>query len=60
VEDSRGEAFALSSIGNVYSSEGQQAKPLPIKLAALSLAKTADDPDMQGGIDTSLTSTLAG
>jgi len=54
VEDSRGQAFALSSIGRVYSSLHQQPRALPIKLAALSLAKAAGDPDLQGGIDTSL------
>jgi CHAT domain-containing protein len=54
VEDSRGQAFALSSIGRVYSSMGQPQKALPIKLAALSLAKTAGDPDLEGGIETSL------
>jgi CHAT domain-containing protein len=54
VEDARGEAFALSSIGRVYSEMGQYQRALPIKLAALSLAKTAADPDIQGGIDTSL------
>jgi len=54
VEDSRGQAFALSSIGRVYSSMGQQQKALPVKLAALSLAKAASDPDLEGGIETSL------
>jgi CHAT domain-containing protein len=54
VQDSRGEAFALSSIGRAYSSLHQPQRALPMKLAALSLAKTAGDPDIQGGIDTSL------
>jgi CHAT domain-containing protein len=54
VEDSRGEAFALSSIGRVYSSMGEQQKALPSKLAGLSLAKAAGDPDLEGGIETSL------
>ena len=54
VEDRRGEAFALSSIGRAYSDLGQQDKALPCKLAALSLAKAAGDPDLQGGIETSL------
>jgi len=54
VEDRRGEAFALGSIGAVYSDLGQYQKALPMKLAALSLAKTAGDPDLQGEIDTSL------
>jgi CHAT domain-containing protein len=54
VEDRRGEAFALSSIGNVYTLMGQQQRALPIKLAALSLAKDAGDPDLQGAIETRL------
>ena len=54
VEDRRGEAFALSSIGNIYSRMGQQQQALPIKMAALSLAKDGADPEIQGGIETSL------
>ena len=54
MEDTRGQAFALSSIGRVYSALHRQQKALPIKLAALSLAKAAGDLDIQGGIDTSL------
>jgi tetratricopeptide (TPR) repeat protein len=54
VEDRRGEAFALSSIGRVYSDLGQYQQALVCKLAALSLAKDAGDPDIQGGIETSL------
>jgi CHAT domain-containing protein/Tfp pilus assembly protein PilF len=53
-QDRRGEAFALSSIGRVYSRLGQQQTALPIKLAALRLAKDAGDPDIEGGIETSL------
>jgi CHAT domain-containing protein len=54
VQDTRGEAYVLNSIGRVYSDMGQPQKALPEKLAALSLAKAAGDPDMQGGIETSL------
>ena len=54
VEDRRGEAFALGSIGRVYSGQGEYQKALSAKLAALSLAKAAGDPDLRGGIDTSL------
>jgi len=53
VRETRGEALALSSIGMVYSNLGQPQKALANTLAALSLAKAAGDPDMQGGIDTS-------
>jgi CHAT domain-containing protein/tetratricopeptide (TPR) repeat protein len=53
-QDRRGEAFALSSIGRVYSRLGQQQTALPLKVAALRLAKDADDPDIEGGIETSL------
>ena len=48
VEDRRGQAFALVSIGAVYSDLRQYEKALPMKLAALSLAKTAGDPDHAG------------
>lgn len=53
-QDRRGEAFALASIGRVYSRLGQQQTGLPIKLAGLRLAKDAGDPDIEGGIETSL------
>jgi CHAT domain-containing protein len=54
VADRRGQAFALSTIGRVLSDQGKPDQALPQKLAALSLAKAADDPDLQGGIDASL------
>ena len=54
VQDRRGEAFALNSIGRVLSDQGKLDQALPQKLAALSLAKAAGDPDLQGGIDASL------
>ncbi len=54
VQNIRGEAYDLSSIGRIYSDLGQQQQALSEKLAGLSLAKTVGDPDMQGGIETSL------
>ena len=54
VEDRRGQAFALSSIGQVLSEQGKLDQALPQKLAALSLAKAAGDPDIEGGIEASL------
>ena len=51
-KESRGEATALSSIGRAYAQLGQMKTAFPYTLAALSLAKAAGDPDMQGGIDT--------
>ncbi|MGD0800997.1 MAG: CHAT domain-containing tetratricopeptide repeat protein, partial [Terracidiphilus sp.] len=54
VQDSRGQAMALSAIASAYFALGLPQKALAIKLAALSLAKEAGDPDLQGGIETSL------
>ena len=54
VKESRGEALALSSIGRVYSQLGLPQRAFPNTLAALALAKSAGDPDMQGAIDTSM------
>ena len=54
MQDRRGQAFALNSIGRVLSDQGKLDQALPQKLAALSLAKAAGDPDLQGGIDASL------
>jgi CHAT domain-containing protein/tetratricopeptide (TPR) repeat protein len=54
VQDRRGQAFALNSIGRVFSDQGKLDQALPQKLAALSLAKTAGDPDLEGGIGASL------
>ena len=54
VQDRRGQAFALNSIGRVLSDQGKLDQALPQKLAALSLAKAAGDPDLQGGIEASL------
>ncbi len=54
VEDRRGQALALSGVGWVYAVEKQPEKALSNRLAALSLAREAADPDLEGGIDTSL------
>jgi CHAT domain-containing protein len=54
VGDIRGQAFALSGIGRAYSDEGKIEMALPQKLAALSLARLANDPDLEGGIEASL------
>ncbi|MGB7137712.1 MAG: tetratricopeptide repeat protein [Acidobacteriaceae bacterium] len=54
VGDIRGQAFALNSIGRAYSDEGKIDSALPQKLAALELAKLANDPDLEGGIEASL------
>lgn len=54
VKNTRGEAYALNGIGRVYSDMGDPQKALPGKLAALSLAKAAGDPELQGGIETAL------
>ncbi len=50
----RGEAATLTNIGMAYESLGQKQNVLPNELAALSLAKAVDDPDLQGKIDASL------
>ncbi len=54
VEDRRGEALALSTIGWAYYAEKDTDKALASKLAALALAKAAGDPEIEGGIETSL------
>ena len=54
VQDRRGEALALNLIGRAYSTEKEPEKALASKLAALSLAKAAGDPEIEGGIETSL------
>jgi CHAT domain-containing protein len=54
VGDIRGQAFALNSIGRAYSDEGKIEMALPQKLAALELARQANDPDLDGGIEASL------
>jgi CHAT domain-containing protein len=54
VKETRGEAMALISIGRIYAQQGQSQRALLYSLAALSLVQAAGDPDMQGGIETSL------
>ncbi|MGA2673310.1 MAG: tetratricopeptide repeat protein [Terracidiphilus sp.] len=54
VEDQRGEALALMTIGWAYSERKEKEKALASELAALSLAKAAGDPEIQGGIETTL------
>lgn len=62
VGNRRGQAAVLTMIGLIYDSPGdslgdspgQKQKVLANELAALSLAKAADDPDLEGRIDASL------
>jgi CHAT domain-containing protein len=54
VKESRGEAMALGLIGMAYAKLGQPQTAFPYSLAALTMAKAAGDPDMQGGIDTAM------
>ena len=54
VEDRRGEALALLTIGWAYSARKETLKALASELAALSLTKAAGDPEIEGGIETSL------
>jgi CHAT domain-containing protein/uncharacterized protein HemY len=54
VEDRRGEALAMMTIGWAYSARKEPEKALASELAALSLATAAGDPEIQGGIETTL------
>ncbi|MGA3264279.1 MAG: tetratricopeptide repeat protein, partial [Terracidiphilus sp.] len=54
VEDRRGQALALMTIGWAYSARKESQKALASELAALSLTKAAGDPEIEGGIETSL------
>ena len=54
VQDRRGEALAQMTIGWAYSARKEKEKALASELAALALAKAAGDPEMQGGIETTL------
>jgi CHAT domain-containing protein/Tfp pilus assembly protein PilF len=54
VEDRRGEALALMTIGWAYSARKEEEKALASELGAMSLAKAAGDPEVQGAIETSL------
>ncbi len=53
-QESRGESMALGIIGMDYAKLGQPQTAFPYSLAALTLAKVAGDPDMQGAFDTGL------
>ena len=54
VKDRRGEAMALMTIGWAYSAHKETEKALASELAALSLAKAAGDPEIEGAIETTL------
>ena len=54
VEDRRGESIALMTAGWAYSALNQPDQSLASSLAALSRAKTAGDPEVEGAIETSL------
>lgn len=54
VEDRRGEALAMMTIGWAYSARKEPEKALASELAALSLATAVGDPEIQGGIETTL------
>ena len=54
VEDRRGEALAMMTIGWAHSERKEKEKALASELAALALAKAAGDPEIQGGIETTL------
>jgi CHAT domain-containing protein len=54
VKDQRGQALALMTIGWAYAALKEPEKALASTLSALSLAKAAGDPEIEGGIETSL------
>ncbi len=54
VQDRRGEALALGTIGWAYYAQKDPDKALASTMAALALAKSAGDPEVEGGIETSL------
>jgi CHAT domain-containing protein len=54
VKDQRGEALALMTIGWAFEALKEPEKALACTLSALSLAKAASDPEIEGGIETSL------
>jgi CHAT domain-containing protein len=54
VKEGRGEAMALGLIGMAYAKLGQSQTAFPYSFAALNFAKSAGDPDLQGGIDTAM------
>ncbi len=54
VKDQRGEAVALTTLGWAYSALEQQDAATASTFAALSLASAANDPEVVGGIETTL------
>ncbi len=54
VEDRRGEALALMTMGWAYSERKEKEQALANELAALAMARAAGDPEIQGGIETTL------
>jgi len=54
VQDRRGEALGMMTLGWAYSARKEPEKALASELAALSLARAAGDPEIQGGIETTL------
>ena len=54
VQDRRGEALAMMTIGWVSSARKVPEKALARELAALALATAVSDPELQGGIETTL------
>lgn len=54
VEDRRGQAMALMTIGWAYSAQKEPLEALVSEMAALSLTKAAGDPEIEGGVETSL------
>lgn len=54
VKDQRGEALALMTIGWAFEALKDREKALACTLSALSLAKAVGDPEIEGGIETSL------
>jgi CHAT domain-containing protein len=54
VKDRRGEALALMTIGWAHWQLKEPEKALASELGALSLAKDAGDPEIEGGVETSL------
>jgi CHAT domain-containing protein/tetratricopeptide (TPR) repeat protein len=56
VGDRRGEASTLNNIGAAYDALGQKPQALSNEMAALSLAKAMGNPELRGGVDSSLMS----
>lgn len=54
VQDARGQSFALASVAMADFGDGPNENALSNGLAALSLAKTAGDPTLEGWIDSGL------